>query len=170
MKKIVIVLSVFFYGTLHAQETVPPTEKVSIQGKILHAFVFGPQDAAGYKAITIDSLVIYNHLHERKRTIKNIRGVLLKDILTKAAIDEANPKRFSEFYVTCAASDGYRIVFSWNEIFNTEIGDHILVAVEADGKKGDQLPDRILLLSAADINTGRRFMKGVDKITVDRVH
>jgi len=76
----------------------------------------------------------------------------------------------SEYYITCIAIDGYKVVFSWNEIFNTEIGNHILIAIEAGGLKAEAMPDRMLLFSAMDINTGRRFVKGLNKIVVERVN
>jgi hypothetical protein len=125
--------------------------------------------AKDYETVKVDSFVIYNHLHEKKRTVKNIKGILLTDILKKSGIDEKNPKLFSEFYFTCIAADGYKVVFSWNEIFNTEIGGHILVVTEAEGKPLESMPDRMLLLSAKDFATGRRFVKGLEKIIVDRV-
>ena len=165
-------LFIFFLSTpcmAGAQEKVPVTEQITIEGKVKNQLVFSLKDAKDYTMASVDSLVIYNHLHERKRAIKNIKGVLLKDILAKAGLDETNPKLLSEFYFTCIAADGYRIVFSWNEIFNTEIGNHILVVTEADGIKGGLMPDRILVLSAMDINTGRRFMKGISKIIAERV-
>ena len=170
MKKLLAGIFVLSCCMLNAQEhaAVPATEQLTIEGKVEKQFVFTLKDAPGYKIVSVDSLVIYNHLHERKRVVKNIKGVLLKDILQKAGVDEKNPKLLSAFYFTCIAADGYKVVFSWNEIFNTEVGNHILIATEADGLRGEAMPDRLQLLSAADIATGRRFMKGISKIIVDR--
>ena len=111
------------------------TKGFVINGNIKHALTFSLKDAGNFSSHSIDSVVIYNHLHERKRIIRNIKGVLLKDVPEKAGLDEENPKWFSEFYFTCIASDGYRVVFSWNEIFNTELGNKILVITEEDGQK-----------------------------------
>lgn len=169
MKKLVILIFVFAMCMAHAQEKATPTEQLTVEGKVARQYVFSLKDAGSFKTIGIDSLVIYNHLHERKRTVKNIRGILLKDILDKAGFSEKNPKLLSEFYITCVASDGYKVVFSWNEIFNTEVGNHLIIATEADGLKGAAMPDRLQLVSAADISTGRRFVKGIAKMIVERV-
>lgn len=170
MKNILVPLILSFSIMVRAQEKVTATSQFSIEGKVKKQMVFVFKDAAAYSPVSIDSLVIYNHLHERKRALNNIKGILLKDILTKAGIDEASPKLLSEYYIVCIASDGYKVVFSWNEIFNTEIGNHIIIATEAGGMKGEAMPDRMLLLSAMDINTGRRFVKGLNKIVVEGVN
>ena len=154
--------------TSTAQEKVSPSNSVSIQGKVKKELIFTLKEAGGFHTVAVDSLVIYNHLHVRKRGIRNIKGILLKELLDSAGIDAPNPKLLSEVYVTCVASDGYKIVFSWNEIFNTDAGNYIMIATEEDGLKGEAMPDRILLLAARDINTGRRFMKGLTKIVVER--
>jgi hypothetical protein len=168
VKHLLIAFIFSFSIMAHAQEKVAPTSQFSIEGKVKNKLVFGFRDAAGYSLVSLDSLVIYNHLHERKRALNNIKGILLKDILTKAGIDEASPKLLSEYYIVCIASDGYKVVFSWNELFNTETGNHILIATEAGGMKGEAMADRMLLLSSSDTNTGRRFVKGLNKIVVER--
>jgi hypothetical protein len=152
-----------------SQEANSVSDHFTIEGKVNNKISFDFARAADYASVSLDSFVIYNHLHEKKRTVKNIRGILLTDILKKSGIDEKSPRLFSEFYFTCIAADGYKVVFSWNEIFNTEIGGQILVVTEADGMKQAAMPDRILLLSARDIATGRRYVKGLEKIIVDRV-
>jgi hypothetical protein len=80
-----------------------------------------------------------------------------------------SPKILSEFYMVCIASDNYKVVFSWNELFNTEVGKHVIIITGENGKTGMELGDRIALLSSADDATGRRFVKGLKKIIVERV-
>ena len=106
---------------------------------------------------------------EPKKTIKHIKGVLLKDIVDRTEIDVSNPKLLSEFYITCIVTDNYKVVFSWNEIYNSVMGEHIMIKTESNGKTGDQMPDRIALLSSSDRATGRRYVKGLQKIVIARV-
>ena len=58
------------------------------------------------------------------------KGVLLKDIIDKAVIDMPAPKLLSEIYITCVATDNYKVVFSWNELYNTDIGNHVIDVIE----------------------------------------
>lgn len=169
MKKLVAILFVISSIHLAAQEKISTTDMVSIDGLLKNPLKFSLGGLKDYKIKQIDSVVIYNHLMEPRRTIKNIKGVLLKDILDKSGFDVTMPKLLSEFYITCIASDDYKVVFSWNELFNSAVGDNVVIITEADGKKAEQLPDRIALLSASDIATGRRYVKGLQKIIVERV-
>lgn len=133
------------------------------------SFTFSLDQAGQYAATGIDSIVIYNHLMQRKRSIKNIKGILLKDIIEKAAIDISSPKLLSEIFVTCVASDNYKVVFSWNELFNTEIGKHVMVITAADGKPAKDGEDRIAIISTMDQATGRRFVKSLAKVIIEQV-
>ena len=103
-----------------AQKTIPTTENFSIEGKVKKEMTVSLADLSSYKSYSIDSIVITNHLGERRSTLKNVKGVLLKDILDKVEIDAETPKVLSEYYFVCIASDNYKVVFSWNEIFNND--------------------------------------------------
>ena len=170
-KKIGKLLLVFLFVAVivHGQENVPPTDKFSIEGKVKNSFSFSLDQASQYKATGVDSIVIYNHLMQRKRAIKNIKGILLKDIIDKAVIDISSPKLLSEVYITCIASDNYKVVFSWNELFNTEAGKHVMVITESDGKQAKDGEDRIAILSAFDQATGRRFVKSLARVIIEQV-
>jgi len=148
---------------------VLPTDKFVIEGKVKNSFSFSLDQAGQYKGVGIDSIVILNHLLQRKRAIKNIKGVLLKDIIDKAVIEVSSPKLLSEYYITCVATDNYKVVFSWNELFNTDIGNHVMVITEADGKPAKDGEDRIAILSTADQATGRRFVKSLARVIVERI-
>ena len=93
----------------------------------------------------------------------------MKDIIDKAVIEVESPKLLSEYYITCIASDNYKVVISWIELYNSVVGESIIIITEADVKTANQLEDRIALLSAADKATGRRYVKGLQKIIIDRV-
>ena len=154
---------------LAAQKTIEATNEFTVEGKVKNKLRFSIKDLPDYKAKHLDSVIIYSHLMEPRKTIRNIKGVLLKDIIDKAAIDAESEKLLSEYYITCIASDNYRVVLSWNELYNSIIGESIMIITEADGKSANQLEDRIALLSAADRATGRRYVKGLQKIVIERV-
>lgn len=169
MKKIISIILVFI--SLHgwAQTSMLVTESFMVEGKVKQPQSFSMQDLYGLQLTSIDSIVITNHLHEKKSVLKNIKGVLLKDVLSKLTIDQANPKLLGEYYFVCIASDNYKAVFSWNEIFNNETGNHVMIITEQNGKKGSSMENRIALISSADKATGRRYVKGLQKILVERV-
>ena len=153
----------------YGQEKVSPTDKFSVEGKVKNSFSFSLDQAGQYTTFTVDSVVIYNHLMQRKHAIKNIKGILLKDVIEKAGIDISSPKLLSEVFITCIASDNYKVVFSWNELFNTEIGQHVMIITESDGKMAKDAQDRIAVIATADKATGRRYVKGLTKIIIEQV-
>ena len=169
MKAIFLIGFLLVAGIGYAQESIAPTEKFTIEGKVKNSVSFSLDQAGQYAATTVDSLVIYNHLMQPRRTMRNIKGILLRDVIDKAVIDIASPKLLSEVYITCIGSDGYKVVFSWNELYNTDIGKQVLVITAAGGKPASEGKDKIAIIAAADKATGRRFVKGLARVLIEQV-
>jgi len=130
MKKILLVLFITVVAKAFAQKDIKPSDQFEVK---------------------IDDVIITNHMGEQRSTAKNMKGVLLKDLLDKLEFDAESPKVLSEFYLTIIATDNYKVVFSWNELSNTETGNHVYV-----------------IMSPTDFKTGRRNVKGVRQIIVGR--
>jgi hypothetical protein len=170
MRTILFLFFVFAGVDASAQkENIPTTENFSIEGKVKKGMTVSLTDLSSYKSYSIDSIVITNHLGERKSSLKKVKAVLLKDILDKAEIDAENHKVLSEYYLICIASDNYKVVFSWNEIFNNTSGSSVYIITGQDGKSSTTLDNRIALVSPKDQMTGRRYVKGLQKIVIERV-
>ena len=152
-----------------AQNNIPPTDIFFIEGKVKPGKPISLRDLSSYQSYSIDSIVITNHLGERRSSLKAVKGVLLKDILNKIEIDAESPKVLSEYYFVCIASDNYKVVFSWNEIFNTDTGKSVYIITSQDGKPAAETDTRIALISPKDQMTGRRYVKGLQRIVVERV-
>jgi hypothetical protein len=78
------------------------------------------------------------------------------------------PKVLSEYFIECHATDGYIVLFSWNEIFNSETGNHVMIVTSKNGTNITQLDDRIALVSPTDKATGRRYVKWLNRIIIHR--
>ena len=170
MRSILFLVLAFTVFSASAQkENIPTTENFTIEGKVKKSLAVSLADLSSYKSYSIDSIVITNHLGERRSTLKNVKGVLLKDILSKVEIDAEIPKVLSEYYFVCIASDNYKAVFSWNEIFNSATGSSVYILTGHDGKPASSLDNRIALVSPKDEMTGRRYVKGLQKIIIERV-
>ena len=170
MRSILILLFVITVFSASAQkENIPTTENFTIEGKVKKSMTVSLADLSSYKSYSIDSIVITNHLKERKSSLKKVKAVLLKDILDKVEIDAENHKVLSEYYLVCVASDNYKVVFSWNEIFNNSSGKSVCILTGHDGKPASVLDNRIALICPNDDATGRRYVKGLQKISIERV-
>ncbi len=101
-------------------------------------------------------------------TVKNFRGVRLTDVLDRVGIDIQGHKDARRMVVVARATDGYVVTFSWNELYNTPVGDSVLVAYEKDGKPLQPKEGQLLLISGNDIKTGPRHVRWLSEIEVRR--
>lgn len=153
-----------------AQKQAPPaTTSFNIEGRVKKPASYSLSALQEMKQVSVETIVIYNHLMEKKKELKQVKGILLTTLLASAEIESESPKNLSEYYITCIAADGYKVVFSWNELFNMKTGDQVLIITAQDGKSAESATDHIALISPADIATGRRYVKGLSKIIVSKV-
>jgi hypothetical protein len=154
----------FLQGSI-AQKT---SESIKVSGEVQKEETIDISKLSGYTTVHLDSLRIYTHDMQPKGLMKNINGVLLKDILSAIPFNNENPKVLSEYYIECQATDGYKVLFSWNEIFNSETGNHVMIITSKNGTDIAQLDDRLALVSPTDKATGRRYVKWLSKIIIHR--
>ncbi len=169
MKKIFWIIASFsILNHVSAQTTVEMTNAFTIEGLVKKSLVVTLDSLKKYPTTSIDSIVITNHLGQRKSTLKNIKVIPVRNFLDQLEIEVESPKQLSEFYFVFTAADGYKVVFSWNEIFNNALGQEVYVICEKDGAGVEQLENRISIISRTDKMTGRRYVKSLKKITVKR--
>ena len=70
--------------------------------------------------------------------------------------------------VEAVASDGYRALFSWGELFNTAVGDQVLVITQQDGRPLDAIAGPVALRSLADLRPGPRHVRNLCGVVVRR--
>lgn len=100
---------------------------------------------------------------------RRFAGCRLRDVLDAARL--TGPARFDlrRTIVVATASDGYKAVFSWGELYNTAVGDGVLVVYERDGAPLADDEGRIALVSTGDQRPGPRHVKWLATIDVIRV-
>lgn len=167
MKQIVFLI-LLATSQLFSQKLIKSTDSFVIQGEVVSAKTVKLTELKNWKSHDIGDVVITNHTGEKRGEAKQLKGVLLRDILQSVEIKSESPKQLSEFYFVCNASDGYKVVFSWNEIFNTKVGDSVYIITSKEGKPAAELPESVLLLSPNDFKTGRRHVKSLQSIEVKR--
>lgn len=159
-----LLLLVLFSSTVFGQQT----NSFNIKGKIKSELTIRADQLKKIPVSNIGTVSITNHKGEVKGQAKDMKGILLTDVLKDVVLDQDNPKLFSEYYFVCTGSDNYKAVFSWNELFNTKVADRVFIVTEKDGKNMFNNEDGILMISADDAKTGRRFVKNLATIYVGR--
>jgi hypothetical protein len=165
MKYFLFCIALFLCQAPEAQTT---SESFTVSGEVLKDETIDIAKLSGYTQVHLDSLRIYTHDMQPKGLMKNINGVLLKDILSGIPFNNENPKVLSEYFIECEATDGYIVLFSWNEIFNSETGKHVMIVTSKNGTGAGQLDDRIALVTPTDQATGRRYVKWLNRIIIRR--
>lgn len=163
-------ISVFFLFALASasaqKNEVQPTSEFTVKGFVKNEFTFRIKDIDQYKQEELRDALVRNQKGEQKRVAKSVKGILLTTVLEKADIHAEKPKEYSGIYIVLTASDGYKNVYSWNELFRTEVGKHIYIVTAEDGKIMEQMPDRIAVMSLGDYHSGNRHLRGLAKIEV----
>lgn len=165
----IVLLSFLASCSVFGQRKIEPTNSFKITGKIKSEKIFSLKQLDSFPKQNLKDQIIYNHKGEIKDTIKNAKGVLLKTVLEKIEFSYEKPKDLNEFYFVFVASDGYKVVFSWNEIYNTEVGNNLFIITAIESKKLTEMEQRILVSSIADIKSGRRYIKGLTSVEVKKI-
>ena len=169
MKIRILLLCILVNLSVFGQRKITSTNSFRIQGKIKSEQIFTLSQLDSFPKQVLKDQILYNHKGEIKDTVKNCKGILLKKILDKVEFLYKKPNELNEFYFVFIASDDYKVVFSWNEIYNTEIGNNLFVITELNGKKLKDIEQRIIISSTSDLKTGRRYIKGLKKIEVKKI-
>lgn len=162
MKILLSLLLVITATPLFAQHISCHTTSFTINGKVKAARTVDVKTLDSFTTVSIPDVTITNHKGEVKRTITGLKGVLLKDILQQVEIDIDNPKILSEFYLVFTACDGYKVVYSWNELFNSATRNNVYLVKEKDGAN-------LSSITPSDMMTGRRYVQGLSAITLYKV-
>lgn len=91
------------------------------------------------------------------------RGVLLRDLLEKAQ-PTADRRQIRKAVVLLTASDGYQASFSWGELFNSSLGEAVMVILRQDDLDllaTDGLPS---LRSLQDTRSGPRHVRWLNQV------
>jgi len=112
----------------------------------------------------IGKIFIRNHIGVKKKPLEGAKGFLFIDGLDQFTLIDSLPKNYSRYIYTVKASDGYAVTFSWNELHNTPIGKRVFLLTETESHPNNG----IILISKSDRYTGRRFVKDVSEIQIER--
>lgn len=164
-----VFIAVSFINISYAQNKIPVTDSFLVDGQVKNPVVFTLSMLDTFKSKSLNDVATVNHMGQVLRTIKNAKGILLKDVLAGIQLKSSSPKQSFSYYMVFIASDGFKVVFSRNEIFNTVNGDNTYVLTEEDGKKLKDTDDRIAILMMMGKGKGHIYVKGLNQILIKSV-
>lgn len=166
MKKVILLFMILSSINSIAQKKSQPTDAFKITGDIKKELVITLDDIEKFEAKAIDDITIKNHQGVKRGTLKKLEGVLVKDILSKVEYNIKRPKELSQYYLSFTAVDGYKVVYSWNEILNSATGENVYVITSVNGDGLKDMRNRILVMTSSDYKAGRRHVKYLNKIEI----
>jgi Oxidoreductase molybdopterin binding domain len=92
-------------------------------------------------------------------------GVLLRDVLARA-VPADNNRAARTLVFEAVATDGYRAVFTWGEIFNSSAGDQVLIISAQDGRPLGAEQGPLALRALADLRPGPRHVRNLCGVVV----
>lgn len=142
---------------------------VSVVGLVRKPCVFSAEELRQRPATVLEGVPILCGSGKVKDKPRRLSGVLLRDLLDEAEIiidEHEDPNRT---YVAAVGNDGYCSLFSWHELFNTPVGEGVLVALEKDGRPLPVEEGELCLVSAADERPGPRRVRYLTAVEVRRI-
>ena len=103
---------------------------------------------------------------EPRGRMGRLRGVLLSDIVGCAEVVAPEHNDTKKMIIVATAADGYKTVFSWQEIFNSPNGDGVIVALERDGRPFYEDYGGADLFSTRDHLSGPRHVRRLTTIEI----
>lgn len=175
MKKIIlltILIKAAFYCPMLAQSTESNTDfhttKVEIKGLVQNPMTLTVQDLMTRKVITGNDFAVTSPTGAVRKQIDSYKGVLLKDLLDEAKIIMEQPKDRGKYYILITASDGYQVLFAWNELYSSNTGKQVFLLYEENGKPIEE-DGAFVVICTSDEVTGPRHVKWVESIAVRHV-
>lgn len=94
------------------------------------------------------------------------RGVLLRDLLDAAGMQDLERRALRRSAIVARATDDYVVLFSWGELFNARLGEHVLVITSIDGRPLPPSEGPYALRSLSDTKSGPRHVKWLRQLEV----
>lgn len=98
-----------------------------------------------------------------------LSGVLLRAVIDEAGVRLEEHELPNRTWLKVRGRDGYATMFSWHEVWNSPIGDGLLVVLERDGQPLDQNEGRLCLVSTMDLRPGPRRIRYLESVEVCRL-
>ncbi|MDG9922971.1 MULTISPECIES: molybdopterin-dependent oxidoreductase [unclassified Pseudomonas] len=145
------------------------TQSVVISGAVEHSLNLDVAQLRSFPVQQLTEVKLVCQSGADRGKLEDIKGVRLRDVLDRAKIKAPAHNDVKKMAIVARASDGYAVVFSWNEVFNSPLGDGVLVFFEKNGMALGQDEGRLALISAQDTRTGPRHVKWLQDISVVKV-
>lgn len=141
-------------------------EILRITGRVKTPRVFGMESLWAMDIVETDDIPMVCGSGELKGRLGVCRGVLLADVINQTEVEITEHNDTKKMFVVASSDDGYKALFSWQEIFNSLNGEGILVVFEKGGKPLNADCSMVSLLSTKDFLSGPRYVNNLKSVEI----
>lgn len=164
----ILVLTLAVPGAASAADTpAPVAPRLTVEGVVEHGLKLSVEELRQFPPDQIVELSLPSR--DSGGPPSRLKGVRLRAVLERAKIVTSDHNTVKKLAIVATASDGYKAVFSWNELFNAELGDAVLVVFERDGQALAPAEGPFALISGTDLRTGPRHVKWLQSVDVGQI-
>ena len=145
------------------------SQKLSIGGRVKQSLDLSVEALKDFPVQAPPEIPIVGRTGEAVRRLKGYTGAKLIDILDKSVLLAADHNDLKKTIIVANATDGYKAVFSWNELYNTAVGEGVLVLYAKEGKPLGDDEGRLALISTKDLHTGPRHVRWLTDVQVQKI-
>lgn len=145
------------------------SQQLTIDGLVKNKLTLSVKELISCPKQHSQNVAIVTMKGDVRSPVSKFKGVLLRDLLNKAELMTSDHHDFKKTVVIAEAMDGYKVIFSWSELFNTSIGQGVMVVYQENDQFLNAKSGEIALISTHDIATGPRYVKWLKRITVLKV-
>jgi len=135
-------------------------------GRVETPILFGIEKLHAMDQVETGDLPLHCGSGVPKGRLGHCRGVLLSDVINTTDVLITDHNDTKKMFIIASSTDGYKTVFSWQEIFNTSVGDGVMVLLERDGRPLYNGSGPVDLLSAQDHLSGPRYVKQLSNVEI----
>ena len=138
----------------------------AVSGRVKQSCRFDIEALQAMDMVTVEDMPLICGTGDIKGRIPRCRGVLLADIINAGSVIIIDHNDTKKMFLIVSSEDGYKTIFSWQELFNTSVGEGIIVVLEKNGIPVHDGCGDVDLFSANDFLSGPRYVKRLAKIEI----
>lgn len=168
MKKLSTIFLLLITLSVCAQKESKATDSFILKGALSNELTFNFADLEKYESTAIDEVSVAKYRDASGSSVKQMKGVLVKDILKGQQYKDRSPKAQTSYNITLKNANGDKVEYSWNNLFNSSIGESVYIITSIDGKAFKDLEDRIVVLTPSSLKTARSFINNLSEIDITK--
>lgn len=142
----------------------PPVSYATIGGWVRHPLTLRPADLEAYEPRQVAGFEVICTFDGAHGAPRQLRGVSLRDLISTAEPAFNRRTDFKRVAIVAESTEGYRALFSWHELFNTDVGGGIMLVWNCPAAPLPHPTGPFALVSLNDHATGPRFVKRLARV------